>query len=343
MARQKSKSRHTDFEGAFTDGTVFVCPDRGEMQVTVRELGTLVTPSGKIVAGEPDQIGYPENRIPFEFRIKPGRYPVIMSEATDLCACLGVRISSKRPIRWEMATRPGENLAGLAEGQCFAYGVDRGTGGFADADALLQLANSRSWFEDVIPRIDKAEFRSGRRYCVNFTLDERTGANLIGCDAGYGDGAYASYWGYDDSGEPTWLVTDFGVLVRERGWGTIVVKNIDEMIGREIENETFRRIRARMVSVIFHEYRRYGYYFQFNGPCTIAGAILVDTDGRIVANTAEGNHYVRFDRDAEFNQYRLKCEPEDINGAKLVVFYSRGCKQLQRKRESNPLPTAASD
>lgn len=42
-----------------------------------------------------------------------------------------------------------------------------------------------------------------------------TGLNVMIFSSGYGDGFYASYWGFDDTGSPVALVTDFRVLDNE--------------------------------------------------------------------------------------------------------------------------------
>ncbi len=47
---------------------------------------------------------------------------------------------------------------------------------------------------------------------VNFCVDEATGANIIAFSSGWGDGCYASYWGYDADGKIACLITDFGVF-----------------------------------------------------------------------------------------------------------------------------------
>lgn len=41
---------------------------------------------------------------------------------------------------------------------------------------------------------------------------ESTGANVITFSSGWGDGEYASFWGYDASGELTCLITDFALF-----------------------------------------------------------------------------------------------------------------------------------
>ena len=49
---------------------------------------------------------------------------------------------------------------------------------------------------------------------ADFLLDDKTGLNVVFCSSGWGDGSYASYWGFDRDGEVVCLVTDFQVLPR---------------------------------------------------------------------------------------------------------------------------------
>ena len=51
-------------------------------------------------------------------------------------ACAMVKFCSESPVRWEMALRPGEDLAELRRNQFFGYGVDAGMGCFVDAQVV---------------------------------------------------------------------------------------------------------------------------------------------------------------------------------------------------------------
>jgi len=47
---------------------------------------------------------------------------------------------------------------------------------------------------------------------ANIKVSERTEANVITFSSGWGDGGYASFWGYDALGDLTCLVTDFNLF-----------------------------------------------------------------------------------------------------------------------------------
>src|SRR5438046_2033543 len=98
------------FQHAFGPGTLHIkrAPD-------------LVVPSGWLVARDP-LISVPV--LAFARRVAPGRYPVLLSlaefdETDHPVAFATVQIVPCRPVRWEMATRRGEELASLDERDIF--------------------------------------------------------------------------------------------------------------------------------------------------------------------------------------------------------------------------------
>ena len=96
---------HTDFEGAFTAGTVF---RHGEIEWTMEtaKWGTLVTPTGRLIAC--DVVGGPGRVKPFKRKVEPGKYPVDLSwNGTETCA-MRVRFSRRKTASWEPALRAGE-------------------------------------------------------------------------------------------------------------------------------------------------------------------------------------------------------------------------------------------
>ncbi|HVO31984.1 MAG TPA: DUF4241 domain-containing protein [bacterium] len=118
-----------------------------------------------------------------------------------------LRFGYGEPVRWEMATREGESLSDLEPGKIFAYGVDAGTGCFADAGVASQLAD-----EGVQQRLADA-LEATYEHTWSWANVEIGGAGVAAFSSGWGDGAYASYWGFDAAGKLIALCTDFGVLL----------------------------------------------------------------------------------------------------------------------------------
>lgn len=198
--------------------------NQGVQNVTIstRQIGELVLTSGRLIACDP--LTAPDTRYHFEKTIKPGRYPVVASVAEfrpggdTRFACVMLRISDGTPVRWEAAliNEPGPDRSGDRS----AYGVDAGTGCFMDLDfariieALFPQADEFEEFCDlVIEEMEKYSF--GEHPLTAAFADMRsedTEANMVAFSSGWGDGGYASYWGYDASGNLTCLVTDFALF-----------------------------------------------------------------------------------------------------------------------------------
>lgn len=247
----------TDFDKAFRDGYTFKykMPDDEVNDVTfsVHSIGELVLTSGKLVACdpllEPDESGY------FSERLKPGRYPVILSVADfqlsgdNRIACAMLRLSEEAVVKWEMALLPKHNLSSLESGEFSGYGVDSGTGCFMDADAaavVTTLANpdptaykeamkvsreqgwgltrtalerfEREYCDRLIEEMEKNYTQAGnnkRGDWGNIRVSDSTEANVVAFSSGWGDGGYPSFWGYDAENKIVCLVTDFLLFYEE--------------------------------------------------------------------------------------------------------------------------------
>jgi hypothetical protein len=182
--------------------------------VEQHELGMLNLPSGEIIACDPFICGVE----PFEVRVKPGRYPVFIGtaqrdlgdEVDSIVAYALLRFNDEIPVQWQIATWLGDDLS--SEGEIFGYGVDMATGCFMDGTAVQVLeaefsANGINYMSYLDNQLEK----NGRMW-ADVTLDQATDLNVILFTSGFGDGVYASYWGYTANGQIACLVTDFGVL-----------------------------------------------------------------------------------------------------------------------------------
>ncbi len=183
-------------------------------------IGELVLVSGKLVACDP--LVFPDS-VPFTTHLTPGRYPVILSVAQNLesndcrVAYAVIELSKKHPVRWEMATVPGQDISLLNEGKIFGYGVDSGTGAFMDWEVGKIIDSSlinEEEFEDSYPGqlLDLLEKNYHPTWCwANMPVSELPEANAIAFSSGWGDGFYATYFGYDTDNNIVSVVTDFCV------------------------------------------------------------------------------------------------------------------------------------
>jgi hypothetical protein len=163
--------------------------------------GELVIPSGTIAAFDPLSAVIDT---PFSREVPPGLYRV------ELLRTAGKRFALARvaiirigvPVRWELATRPGEEARALRPGQIYGYGVDAGVGCFVDGRGIDTIREQ--------PVVDMIAARSEATDAI-VCWPGKVDANVIAFTAGDGDGVYASWWGFDALGRVVELVTDFGI------------------------------------------------------------------------------------------------------------------------------------
>jgi len=180
-------------------------PKEWVAQITEELIGELLLPSGQVVACDPYTVSDPSEHSPFTIPIPPGTYPVFLGMADEITerhfasqVYAVVHLSPQVPVRWELALVPGQSLSELTGEQFFGYGVDSGEGCFVDQMALPLLAQRN-------PRPEIQVMGST-------ILDTASGLNVVAFIAGMGDGAYPTYWGFDQDGTPCRLLTDFQIL-----------------------------------------------------------------------------------------------------------------------------------
>lgn len=199
-----------------------------DMPVEHLPIGDLLLPTGRIVVCDP--LAMPD--MPALTRtVAPGRYPVTLhlartSDFDTRVALAEVSFRLEHADRFELATRPGEDVAHLEEdGDFFGFPVDAGLGGFMDAEAAQHYAHVRQAFQADRPNgnlytdLFEAEFTKnaapGRRDgdWINYRFPGRPDLNVVMFSSGYGDGVYPAYWGVSRNGGTVSLVADLHVLL----------------------------------------------------------------------------------------------------------------------------------
>jgi hypothetical protein len=219
----------SDLSRILQNGSAFQydCPWNGIQKVTIstHQIGELVVTSGALLAW--DLLMGPDTRYHFTRRLKPGCYPVIVSVADfqplteTRIACAMLLVSNEPTVKWEIAAI--NNPDAESKNDIFSYGVDSGTGCFMDLDAAFAInelilgetcdsEKFEEYCERVIAEMDQHNFGNGSTSWANMKVSETTEANIIIFSSGWGDGGYASFWGYDASGDLTSLVTDFALF-----------------------------------------------------------------------------------------------------------------------------------
>jgi hypothetical protein len=220
----------SDLNKILLDGCSFQCvsPGNGNQIVTIstHQIGDIVLPSGKLLAW--DLFMIPDERYFFKKSLNPGQYPVGVSVADfhpaghSRIACARLYISQGQTVRWELAAinNPDKGSSDDLDN----FGVDSGTGSFMDAETASVLArlvrekqNGSDKFErfcdKVIAEMEQHSFgRHSSASWANTRISDFSEANVVAFSSGWGDGGYASFWGYDESCKLTGLVTDFALF-----------------------------------------------------------------------------------------------------------------------------------
>jgi len=180
-----------------------------------RKIADLSVSSNGICACDP--LVSPETP-PYVQKVPSGQYPVYLSIAyigTDQRVGFSALVFSNEPvIRWEMAVLPKQDINQLKQTDIFGYGVDSGTGCFMDSESA-ELLNKRmrteeAYYEVITDELDKTQINTWA--WANIELSSKPYANFVAFSTGYGDGMYASYFGFGKKNAPVCLVTDFALI-----------------------------------------------------------------------------------------------------------------------------------
>ncbi|MFF7335128.1 DUF4241 domain-containing protein [Streptomyces sp. NPDC008150] len=214
-----------DLTRFLTPGGPYPFPlDGVEARVRLLPAVPLSLPSGRVVALEPFMAGgEDEEEMAFGEQVKPGVYPVELSEI-DLIDGTGRVIDTRTAtarlvireepvVRWELAVTAGQDPKELDDDSYFGYPVDGGTGCFLDATTYRALHTEEDFAERVLDAMyaDAATTPGGG----DRTPDPLTLAvgndptAVVAFSTGWGDGVYATWIGRTANDEVACFLTDF--------------------------------------------------------------------------------------------------------------------------------------
>jgi hypothetical protein len=264
----------TDFDRAFRRGETFTASHLGTVTARQNRIGMVILPSGQLIACDPSYMRPHDDIVPFTKTVQPGAYPVTLafvddvadeSMSSSLITCARIDFSAETPTTWELALLPGQDSQTLPLGKFFGFGVDCGMACFLDELTHQHLLSHQPW-DPFFSRLE--------RPWSQMLVDSATGANLIAFKAGYGDGAYPSYWGLNDQSEICCFVTDFHVLVENvEDEAHFILREWKEI---ELTHADFNRI-GMTVRCLPRDSNGYNLWFQMTGDCP---TIIIHDRGR---------------------------------------------------------------
>lgn len=196
----------TIFETAFIKGTT---QTKGNIIFNLYGItvGKIKISSGRIIACDP--MIMEEYGIAFTQLFPTGEFPVQFAIAAlkgaETIAYIRINFSNEPVVKWEYALLPDQKPIGINDNEFYGFVVDSGIGIFVDEAAAKELDKEKltQGNADLYQQMNK-HYHDGWKYAMyNFGKN-----NLVAFTAGFGDGRYGTYIGYDASGKPCRLLTD---------------------------------------------------------------------------------------------------------------------------------------
>lgn len=184
----------------------------------VSDAGMLKVTSGRIVVADPF-VGIDQQ--PLGVTVPNGVYPVRLAVLQGTMgrgrvAFARVDISAAPVVRWEPAKPEDMQRDAENPGGDWGFSVDSGIAGFFDVEAGKAAAEAvkanDAYFDSWLERGQNAGVKEpGTTGAFRLAVDSGPG-NVVAFDAGWGDGVYSAYAGYDANGALAALIADFDIL-----------------------------------------------------------------------------------------------------------------------------------
>ncbi len=195
--------------------SVCIETDFGKAKLNKIHIGSIKLKTGKLIATDPILL-YDDQA--FDINIKPGDYPVSayvadFENGEKLTALSKIEFSKEAPTKWTMALYDGENSNNLKNDEFLGFDVENGIAAYMDESIMEEL--------DLLFEEDLEEYENLVRSVVKFSKKSfsfkdipygKNSCNILTFTAGWKEGTFPSYFGYDKNNKLCCLVTDFMVL-----------------------------------------------------------------------------------------------------------------------------------
>ncbi len=217
-----------DLEKYFTDKEI------SNYAVNSVELGEFTSTSGQLVAVDPLGFVVTEEDVPFFETAPVGIFKTFASfveldnpdddEKVNLIASYKIQFSDEKPTHYREALRGIEDLASLQEDEYFGFNTDSGLAAIFDKDAFPQIteiidkieneSEESNLYDDYFEAKFKEnvsknpQFQSEDGDWINWEVPESKYKFPI-FQAGFGEGVYPVYYGYNSNNEIVALYIQF--------------------------------------------------------------------------------------------------------------------------------------
>lgn len=185
-------------------------PEKMNIKLVRHNIDTIKITSGQLVACDP---GFLEFKSPFVTKIPMGEYSVRITIAHDLndadenITFATIHLGDSKVVRWELMLLPEQNISQLHDDQFFGYGVDTGIGCFTDFSVVEYIKSQKLGNETYI-ELRNNMTSLGTRLRAWGSMNVKNG-NIVAFASGWGDGAYPTFIGFNETDQITAIVTDF--------------------------------------------------------------------------------------------------------------------------------------
>lgn len=202
-------------ETAYFEGTEVDVNDTVHLTFYPVDIGKVNLENGKVVACDPTMTYRQES---FTTQFATGQFPVQLAVAKvnnsekEFVGFSRILFSDEPVVKWEFALKKGQKPLSIFGDSTYYYPADGGLGQFMDESSFQKLErldeNARSQvYEYLFAELDKQMGHS--RQFANTTFKD---INVVAFTSGFGDGRYSTYIGFDKTGKPCRLLTDFGLI-----------------------------------------------------------------------------------------------------------------------------------
>ena len=193
-----------------------------EIKVDQIDLGEISLPSGKIIVNDPLGQYLALDNNPYFIETPKGKFPMQASiisyeddgDEENLISCVKIAFTNEKPVRYEEALKGIESIEDLNEGEFFGFASESGLATIVDAeakDAFVKLideveAKDENLYDDYFAPFFAENVKNNPKYqsedgdWINWNIPN-TEYNVPIFQAGFGEGVYPSYFGYNQAGE----------------------------------------------------------------------------------------------------------------------------------------------